>query len=691
MTKPSIARDSDDRRRHEILERTRMGLGEDLEDLRDELTEELQNFEQRLQKIARRLPSWLDLPDDALRSPFELAGVSGLDDTLVGPRTVAVLAGRLEDFVVQWLGDADDIPAWQQRVDNDAIERLRSDLGDLTDLLDDTEEAVDTLADDGPMRLEQLLESVVFELESRRETDVEALESMIHDGDVDPGRNAREEIAELWEEQRRRVDQLQRIWDDILNLHHEGIRRTFDGLDELRGLLSRTREGIAGAGIISPAAAAPKETSGDDSAADRRPDTDEEPEPETAPRDPESDGAESIADEESCSDDSSAPLAPTQPPPEASPTEPNLEKAAEEAAADATPTSGDDTEPDDLRMGETVDLFEQTVDDADNADNDPGESTDGKADLPTEPTENEADSVEQTTEPADQMSTTKVDVSTGGQTAEKQKNTDPDPQEHHTDEPESAVDSRESDEDDSPGDDRFNAPPEEPASIDDIDEPDHPASRPEVATEETSKTDEDETASDELRLRVFRRRDDWHPVGIGEIGATIGPPGLFVAGLFLLSVLALAGLAPNPMTTWDWTLPASFGAMVVLVVLPLVFGWRPMWDNTDFQVIRRGTVEDDVDLRITGDDRLFFDRTSWRLDKLEVTEISRWETDDNTRGWLLIITPPYHSPIHLVSIASDDRRWTSSDRPVVDAPDDAWHLPPGEHRTIERLLGADEN
>src|SRR5699024_7469331 len=134
-------------------------------------------------------------------------------------------------------------------------------------LLNKTSKSVETLADKGPLELERLLESVVFELEERRELDVEALETLIQEGDINAGRAAQSEIAELWEEQRRRVCQLQRVWDDIIAMHHEGISRTLSGIQELQELSDRIGQGMEGASVFYQ----PSTKNQDDSASETTP------------------------------------------------------------------------------------------------------------------------------------------------------------------------------------------------------------------------------------------------------------------------------------------------------------------------------------------------------------------------------------------------------------------------------------
>ncbi len=230
-----------------------MGLEEDLEDLREELLGLLEDYETRLQRARLHLPRWLDLPGEVLRGHFELDGPGPLEGVLIGPRAVAMVAAEVEGFLGEWLG-GEEPRAWADREDEKALEKLEGELTALRELTAEAQAVAETFADQGPLGLEQLLETIVFDLETRRETDVEALEVLIRDGEVEAGRDAQAEIAELWEDQRRRVTQLQRVWDEFLAIHDEGIRRTLSGLEELSELVDRTREGIEGSGVLEPSA-----------------------------------------------------------------------------------------------------------------------------------------------------------------------------------------------------------------------------------------------------------------------------------------------------------------------------------------------------------------------------------------------------------------------------------------------------
>ncbi len=632
----------DQRRRREILRRTRMGLREDLDDLRQELVEQLQGFESRLRLATHDLPDWLNLPASSLRAPFKLPTPPALEGTLIGPRAVAVVAGDVEDFILEWLDGDDVIPAWKKRADKDAVTRLFEDLEDLTTSQRAALDAVNALADNGPLQLERILESIVFELESRRETDVIALESLIKDGDLDPGRNARAEIADLWEDQRRRVHELQRVWDDLLNLHHEGISRTLEGIEELQELTRRAREGVHGAGLRSdnhpvpepvpeagnrepePEAEIPEPEPEPDAeipepepeAGTREPEPEPEPEPELEPEpEPEPEPDAESPEPDAVIDD----ISPTMPD-AAGPTEPMIatapEPAAEQAPAD--------------ELGETVDL---TADEAARV-----------RDLEDQPTDTIPDSASDEFVP-----------------------------------PEDAAPTDEIEESDEPDDEPTLG---EPPAHTDLDEPAW-ATTPPLAE---SLAPDDAPDDEDLRVRIFRRRQGWRVVTGGEVAAGLALPGLVVTLVVLSGLLSFVGAAPNPMTIVPGALPASIGAMSLLVVLPLLFGWRPMWRGTRFRFVRRDEIIEEVDLHLTAAGRLLFDRTSWDIDELRDTKLGRWRSHDGTPGWLLTIDPPYHSPLHFVTSSTRGDDWDHSPAPETIPPTDAWQMPPDELHALRQAL-----
>ena len=624
-----------------------MGLLEDLDDLRDELVDHLEDFETRLKRTALHLPRWLDLPDNSLRQTFELPTPESLKGTLIGPRTIAMVAARVEEFLGTWLGDGDEIQAWLKREDEEAVEELSDDLTALEAAIDAAYNSVTALADDGPFELEQILESIVYELETRRETDVEALESLVQGGDVDAGRDAQAEIAELWEEQRRRAGQLQRVWDDLLALHHEGISRTLSGLEELQELAQRARDGVEGAGIFPEAA--PEEA------------VPEEDVPVEEDTGPEETGPSVLPEIETEKVGLSA---------GSSSSNPFLRGPSEAEIVDAQDAPSDSEESGQTQLslidepGPTLPMIGNStaeVDDSDGSE-EPDEHVDPTPEKPEVP-ENSENS-EPDHEPSETLPETVLETAPmiSQETEEFTEAAGPEST------PVEAVETEVDYEADAAFEDEVDF---------DVD---------------ISETEEPGPEEERLRVRSFRIRTGWQVVTPGEIAVALGPAGLFVAVFLVLSLLSVVGVVENPMVTWDWAFRATLAAIGLLMVLPLMMGWRPMWRGHRFKVLRRGEVEDEVDLRLT-QTRLYFDRTSWLLGEIRDLSLAKWESpDDDTRGWLLTIDPPYQTAFDLATFEASPIAWNKSSAPTIDPPSDAWQLPPEEfeiiHETIRQELSA---
>lgn len=659
-------------RRQEILRRTRMGLREDLDDLRDELADTLDEFESRLSRTARHLPRWLDLPDNSLRVSFELRAPDLLQGVLMGPRTVAMVASEVERFLLEWLGaEEEEFPLWIRRDEEGAVEAMTAHLDELQKTIGDAIEAVTFLADEGPLELEQILESIVFELETRRETDVEALESLIQGGDVEAGRAAQVEIAELWEEQRRRAGQLQRVWDDLLAIHHEGITRTLSGIEELQELVGGARQGIEGADLLvkePPPAAEPEEQefSDEDEAEEEISDADEDCDPAAPAEPPPAKSSADISGEISTNPFLRAP----------SEAEEVEESGAQDAESEARTESDETDETDDEGVEEEgkgqEDALEHVVEAA---------CKEQSEETRDEISEEAAAEVEEVGPTLPMMDEVAAMAAADAASAELEN----DEEDEEIAIPETSAELLcETIPDGAATRDSLEveqSAPDQRVEIEVFDDESMDLAEAEDLTESATDTD-----SDRIRLRSFRIRDGWQVVTGGDIAATLGPPGLFVAALLVLCLLSLVGFTENPMVLWDWAFPATYAAMALLVVLPLLLRWRPMWRGHRFSIIRRGEVEEEVDLRLT-ETKLYFDRTSWKIEDLSNFEINRWESPlDEACGWLLTIDPPYQTPFDLVTFEVNEEAWKKSRIPRVEPPHDAWQIPPEEFHIICDIL-----
>src|SRR5690554_4576611 len=221
--------------------------------MRAELMDILPDYEQRLRRNTDALPTWLELDPTQVRALFHLAPVGanlGADTRasssassvhgILGPRTVALAAGRIETFIDRGFVDVDFD-------DTTRVQRLVDLYLETTTYLDALIREARRVAHEARTSLEGWLDALLYDLEQQRKIDVEALEDLVSQGDIGRGGSARQEIADLWEEQRRVAANLQASWQPLIVLVREGLASTESGLQELSGLLMRARAGLVGA------------------------------------------------------------------------------------------------------------------------------------------------------------------------------------------------------------------------------------------------------------------------------------------------------------------------------------------------------------------------------------------------------------------------------------------------------------
>jgi hypothetical protein len=129
------------------------------------------------------------------------------------------------------------------------VEGLEASRQVLLDELADLEGQARACALDADAFLGDTLDTILTQLQERRESDEYALRELVTTGDVDRGSDAREEIAGLWEEQRRRARKLRQIWEPLEALVFEGVDLTVTGIAELRAMVHRAVEGLGGAPV----------------------------------------------------------------------------------------------------------------------------------------------------------------------------------------------------------------------------------------------------------------------------------------------------------------------------------------------------------------------------------------------------------------------------------------------------------
>jgi hypothetical protein len=719
---------SDDARRAEILQRARTGLEEDLDDLRAELMDVLPEFEQRLRQRSDALPSWLKIPPSQVRALFHLKAISPRTEAsetdsaappadanapaahgILGPRAVALAAGRIEAFIERWFTDGPASAALEledeaeDEAQNEAIEieELSNDYDDLTHYLGELAGEARRVAREAGATMDAWLDGVLTQLDAQREADALALEELVRQGDVRRGNRARQEIADLWEDQRRQAADLQARWNPVAELIDEGLDMTESGLEELAALLARARDGLR-EGLLSANAAL----------AERLPKFEIPP---PAPHVP-------------------APAPEPAATPPTVPTQPYLDLKS-------TPTAGPAANPDssgDLSEAEAREEVEIE-----------GEKQDSKEQKAEPETPQEADrAIDRDAEPNGEQAAEQDDESEIDDF-----NTIPDmtyvpgiiPLDEPTSEPEMAgLESRSVSDYSEPSLDAFDkldkpeypdAAPETPTqrmyTRGDTPSAGHPAapdrtltaiagedSSSEVRREETlpevrsaqdapaerepKELEPKERKPEELgpKLRdpaeeietlapaegssadeatytsCFRVRLGYKPVRMAEIVAVLLPPALVLGAMAALSLLHLSGAeaAFNPFERWSWAVSAIAVACAWLLLVPTGLHWRSKWRGKKLIILRHTDVREEAEL-IFDARELRLDRSAWRWDGLERAELRRWDSPlDDVRGWTLSLAAPDAPLLRLAAPESNRKKWQNAPYQLDEIPYDAWQV-----------------
>lgn len=232
-------------RTDDIRTRILEGLEEDLEALREDLLTQLDTYEGGLRQLHASLPDWLDLPYAYIRDTIRFGPDSPLtQDALLGPRVVAHAAGEFEAFIHEWYGRQGELVDLDIQDDANLSAQYRraaTKMARVFDTIEDTAEEVELSA---RQELNALRDEILTQLEEERRVDAEALQDLVSSGDLERGRSARLELAELWEEQRRRSTTFTQHWDRLVEHVHTGLTHTHDGLQELREMLQHARMGL---------------------------------------------------------------------------------------------------------------------------------------------------------------------------------------------------------------------------------------------------------------------------------------------------------------------------------------------------------------------------------------------------------------------------------------------------------------
>jgi hypothetical protein len=678
-------------RRQEILKRTLEGLESDLEDLREHLGASYEEYEENWEERLSRLPRWVDVRLDEVRPLLMIGEEDGLYGA-VGPHLVALVAGEIEQFVSRWLGARGKLVALDVE-DKARMSSYREEAQGLRRQLDTLSRLIDRAGKQVRQQLGTLRDDILSDIEEQRVRDTEALEQLVGSGALERGRDARAEIARLWEEQRRNADELIRAWQQLDGGVDEGVGHMQRGLAELRSLLKRAQDGLY---VVYPSLLAPERAIS--AVASRR------EQPPIAARAPEAQRRADVAP--------LRPLARTIPA-----TRPVIEdefdpyKMGEVSADVAWPQDLDwsfDERPEPplkrTEDGPLVDFFEEddgassalyvsTVGGAPTGiglDADPlideqdpfmdrpaaspapraamsgGGGGGAAAALLAAPAASriafaeafDEESIPEEIEEIVEEIVEEVEAPVYAEAAELEAV-------HHTieldEEPEQLVEAVE----------------EEPVVEEQEPEIEEPVRAAEPAHAPTPRP-----AARPARLGppepVFapcvRRRKGDTPVQPGSLALAIGLP------LMVASGVIAAAAADRLGAQWGNPLSSGLGVGVVVALLawamvsPWVMRWQVRWRGAKPEFSQRAVLRDEVQLEATEE---YVALGPWEMPWEELDEIARerWiEDDGKRRGWMLTLQHPAHG-IHMIAAPADDERsWGEAGTPVVRVPPGAWHM-----------------
>jgi hypothetical protein len=593
---------SDNVRRSEILQRTRVGLQEDIEDLRGQLLEALPDYEQRLRRRTDALPEWLVLPGARLRHLFHFSEDSVEPEAIVGPRCVALGAGRLEGFVEDWLEPATEE---LQR------EQIVAEYAALVAYLESLAAESRRVAAEADDKLERWRDGVLAQLDQRRANDVDALEELVQEGEVGRGGTARQEIADLWEEQRRRARDLQVAWAPIRELVEEGLEASQAGVDELRQMARRARQGLCGA---------------DDELAALLEGVDDRPVVDEA-------GSETLPE-----------VAAETDVPGVVASEPVDRPSGDVQPDDGEVDAAGDTVPDDGFVHGILPLEEPT-----------SEPEMGAL---------ESSSVSDYSEP--QL----VDPASSTAPPASRPYTRKDSGLHDTmglgdiDPAEGAARDEDARDEDAPRDkDAAGGGGEAP--------PSQPTQAPPDKDTAASEPQPDPLEARCFRIR----RGFVPVGGMEVAVVLAPPVAfLSIMGAASLLHLMGVGAGFDPLARWSWAPAALAVAAAWLVLVPLGLSWRVRWSGWRAEIVRRADVEEYAELRADAE-HLSLDRHRWAWSEMDTPSLRRWDSPlDDTFGWVLRLAPSSDPLIELVAPAGDRARWQNSPVKLVEVPYEAWQL-----------------
>jgi hypothetical protein len=644
----------DGARRASILRLTLDGLEADLDDLRDELIDALESFEGELRDATETLPDWLAVEPAALRELFQLPADGERPASVLGPRTVALAAAGVEQFVQDWLSDPADT------LSTDEAAAYESDFTSRHAVIDRYETFSRHTASDAGKTLADWLDGILTELEDTRERDEAALRQLVSEGAIGKGRDARAEIAQLWEEQRARAAEVKEQWARLERLTFRGLELTIEGLAELRDFLERADAGVRGAYDALEEYSEP--------AADAEDSVIDEPGGGTLAglQHERADDAIDTARRETIEIDRDAGID------EASNT---FLRVAPAGSSSDGPDEPD--EPDEPAASQDVDeSYESATDDAIDEVGDTLVDDIG-ATAPIE--QNELDALHDAAEAAAEVETVEMD-----RAPHDDELLDEDSAPGNDDEAEDAPTTTEDD-----GREVVYDGASDMADTDTDTTDAEPDSHDVTETAEDVVDDdpEDGVVQDEPRqgspvrdtdrepvmAEAFRILDDWARVRAVEVVVVLGPPILAFATLVVMTASARAGGGADPIRDTPWGLIVFAGAVVWMFLAPVIAHWHYRFDGILPRFVRRAEIVEQADVEI--------DHAGIRIGELGLPwrgtsiETGRWESaPDHTFGWYVALE---RGPRRIVLAAAERNfsAWERSELPIDDDIDHAaWQV-----------------
>lgn len=219
-------------------------ISDDLEDLREALIAALLSYEKDLKTAIGHIPVWTKIQEDDV---YDLFGIPEIEDAILGPRSVAIVAQSIDDHVEKWLGFPDDIVA--KKFTDEDTQTYRKDCAEVELELLALSQSARRVTSEATKKLGEDLDTIMHRLDEEREHDENALKALVVDGDVEKGDSARLEIADLWERYRSHAESLNQVWEELESLAFHGMDMVIAGIEDIRWIMRQSDDALT---LINP-------------------------------------------------------------------------------------------------------------------------------------------------------------------------------------------------------------------------------------------------------------------------------------------------------------------------------------------------------------------------------------------------------------------------------------------------------